>query len=61
MVDKPAYLAKQSEERTHNILMGSADYTIGFNDNKNSISFFMADKKPIERITPVLIQMIPKN
>ena len=45
MVDKPAYLAKQSEERTHNILMGSADYTIGFNDNKNSVSFFYGGKK----------------
>lgn len=45
MVDKPAYLAKQSEERTHNILMGSADYTIGFNDNKNSVSFFYGGQK----------------
>ena len=45
MVDKPAYLANQSEERTHNILMGSADYTIGFNDNKNSVSFFYGGQK----------------
>lgn len=45
IVDKPAYLAKQSEERTHNILMGSADYTIGFNDNKNSLSFFYGGQK----------------
>ncbi|WP_319500613.1 TonB-dependent receptor [uncultured Draconibacterium sp.] len=27
MVDGPAYLAKQSEERTHNVLMGGIDYT----------------------------------
>ncbi len=45
MVEKPAYLAKQSEERTHNILMGSADYTIGFNDDKNSLSFFYGGQK----------------
>ena len=45
IVEKPAYLAKQSEERTHNILMGSADYTIGFNENKNAISFFYGGQK----------------
>lgn len=45
MVDKPAYLAKQSEERTHNILMGSADYSISFNDNKNSLSIFYGGQK----------------
>lgn len=39
-VKKPAYLAKQSEERTHNVLMGSADYSISFNENKNSLSFY---------------------
>ncbi|WP_297094362.1 TonB-dependent receptor [uncultured Draconibacterium sp.] len=27
MIDGPAYLAKQSEERTHNVLMGGIDYT----------------------------------
>ncbi|MDO6490073.1 MULTISPECIES: TonB-dependent receptor [unclassified Cellulophaga] len=35
-VDKAAYLAKQSEERTHNVLMGSVDYQINFNEDKNS-------------------------
>ena len=45
MVEKPAYLAKQSEERTHHILMGSADYSIAFNDNKNSVSFFYGGQK----------------
>ena len=40
MVNKPAYLAQQSEERTHNILMGSVDYSINFNENKNSLSFY---------------------
>ncbi len=40
IVKKPAYLTKQSEERTHNVLMGSADYSISFNENKNSVSFY---------------------
>lgn len=40
IVKKPAYLAQQSEERTHNLLMGSADYSISFNENKNSLSFY---------------------
>ncbi|MEP0213672.1 MAG: TonB-dependent receptor [Cellulophaga sp.] len=35
-VDKAAHLAKQSEERTHNVLMGSVDYQINFNEDKNS-------------------------
>ncbi len=39
-VDKPAFQAQQSEERTHNILMGSADYSISFNENKNSLSIY---------------------
>ncbi|QOW10241.1 TonB-dependent receptor [Kaistella flava (ex Peng et al. 2021)] len=45
IVDKPAYLAKQSEERTHHILMGSADYSISFNDNKNSLSIYYGGQK----------------
>ncbi len=40
MVNKPAYLAQQSEERTHNILMGSIDYSISFKENKNSLSVY---------------------
>lgn len=35
-VNKAAHLAKQSEERTHNIIMGSLDYQINFNEDKNS-------------------------
>lgn len=45
MVEKAAYLAKQSEERTHNILMGSADYSFSFNDNKNSLSVYYGGQK----------------
>lgn len=42
MVDKPAYLAHQSEERTHNVLMGSADYQINFNNDNTSLITYMA-------------------
>ncbi len=35
MTDGPAYLAKQSEERTHNVLMGGLDYEIT-SDNYNT-------------------------
>lgn len=44
-VKKPAYLALQSEERTHNILMGSLDYSISFNGNKNSLSIYYGGQK----------------
>ena len=40
MVDGAAHLALQSEERTHNVWMASADYQINFNnDNTNLITF----------------------
>lgn len=40
MVDGAAHLALQSEERTHNVWMGSADYQINFNnDNTNLITY----------------------
>ena len=40
IVKKPAHLALQSEERTHNVLMGSVDYSISFNNYKNSLSIY---------------------
>ena len=36
MTDKPAFLTQQSEERTHNVWMGSADYQINFNEDNSS-------------------------
>ena len=42
MVDKPAYLTQQSEERTTNVLMGSADYQINFNNNNTSLITYAA-------------------
>ncbi len=40
IVDKPAHLAKQSEERTHNVLMGSLDYQLNFNEDKSSLIMY---------------------
>jgi outer membrane receptor for ferrienterochelin and colicins len=42
MTDKPAFLAQQSEERTHNVLMGGLDYQINFNSDNSSFIFYMA-------------------
>lgn len=40
--DEPAYLADQSEERTHDILMGGLDYSLDFDNNRTSLSSFLA-------------------
>jgi outer membrane receptor for ferrienterochelin and colicins len=41
MINKEAYLAQQSEERSYNILMGGIDYQINFNqDNSSFIAYF---------------------
>lgn len=43
-VKKAAYLALQSEERTHNIIMGSADYSIELNE-KNTLAIYYGGQK----------------
>lgn len=45
MVEKPAYLAQQSEERTHNVLMGSLDYQLNFNEDKSSLIFYYGTQR----------------
>lgn len=42
MVDKPAHLTQQSEERTHNVWMGSADYQLNFNQDRTSFITYAA-------------------
>lgn len=42
MVDGPAYLARQSEERTHDVLMGGADYEITSEDYRTSLVLYTA-------------------
>jgi outer membrane receptor for ferrienterochelin and colicins len=45
LVEGPAHLAQQSEERTHNVIMGSLDYQINFNDDRNSLSLYYGGQK----------------
>lgn len=42
MVNQPAYLRQQAEERKHRIWMGSADYQINFNEGKSSFILYTA-------------------
>ena len=42
MTDLPAHEAGQSEERTHNLVMGGIDYEIDFNDDNSSFIFYAA-------------------
>ncbi|GAB5417279.1 MAG: TonB-dependent receptor [Crocinitomicaceae bacterium] len=42
MVEGPAHLAQQSEERTHDVYIGSLDYQINFNDGKSSLILYTA-------------------
>jgi outer membrane receptor for ferrienterochelin and colicins len=42
MVEGPAHLALQSEERTHNILVGNIDYQIKFNGGNSSLQTYAA-------------------
>ncbi|WP_296383626.1 TonB-dependent receptor [Winogradskyella sp.] len=45
MVDSPAYLTQQSEERTHDVLLGSLDYQINFNNDNSSIITYFAGQQ----------------
>jgi len=42
MVDGAAHLAEQSEERTHDVFIGNADYQINFNEDKSSFITYFA-------------------
>jgi len=45
MVDLPAYLTLQSEERTHHVWMGSIDYQTFFNEKKNSLILYYGGQR----------------
>jgi outer membrane receptor for ferrienterochelin and colicins len=47
MVDGPAHKALQSEERNHNVLMGSLDYQINFNKNNSSLITYLGAQQTI--------------
>ncbi|MUP45214.1 TonB-dependent receptor [Gramella sp. BOM4] len=40
ITEGPAYLAAQSEKRTHNVFMGSLDYQVNFNDDQSSLILY---------------------
>ena len=42
MVDPPAHLAQQSEERTHKVFIGSLDYQANFNNDNSSFIAYLA-------------------
>ena len=42
MVNGPAHLALQSEERTHNVFMGGLDYQVNFNNDNSSFILYLA-------------------
>ncbi len=42
MVEGPAHLALQSEERDHNVLIGNIDYQINFNEDNTSLIAYTA-------------------
>jgi len=54
--DKPAFLTQQSEERTHDVWMGSVDYQINFNKDNSSFITYLAyqntDRKHYTGIQP---------
>ncbi len=45
LVDEPAHLALQSEERTHDVLMGSVDYQLNFNQDNSSLIAYLAGQR----------------
>ncbi|MDA9773698.1 TonB-dependent receptor [Saprospiraceae bacterium] len=42
LIDKPAFMTQQSEERTHNVWMASTDYQINFNNDNSSFIAYAA-------------------
>ena len=45
MVDDPAHMARQSEERTHYVFMGGLEYQINFNQENSSFIAYLAGQK----------------
>ncbi|MEN8202970.1 MAG: TonB-dependent receptor [Bacteroidota bacterium] len=45
MINEPAHMALQSEERTHYVLMGGLDYQINFNQENSSFIAYLAGQK----------------
>jgi outer membrane receptor for ferrienterochelin and colicins len=45
MTTKPAFLAQQSEERTHHVFMGGVDYQVNFNDDNSAFIAYFAGQQ----------------
>jgi outer membrane receptor for ferrienterochelin and colicins len=45
MVDRASYLNQQAEERTHDVIMGSLDYQINFNNDDSSLIAYFAGQQ----------------
>ncbi|MCP9234927.1 TonB-dependent receptor [Lewinella sp. JB7] len=45
MVDRPAHLTRQAEERTHRVMMGSLDYRVDFNDDRNALILYYGGQR----------------
>ncbi len=45
IVDLPAHEAEQSEERTHNVLMGNLDYQLNFNKNGSALILYYGGQR----------------
>jgi outer membrane receptor for ferrienterochelin and colicins len=53
LVEKPAYLAQQSEERDHHVLMGSLDYQINF-DKSSLILYYGGQRTDRDHYTGIV-------
>ncbi len=42
LINKPAHLTEQSEERTHNVFIGNIDYQLNFNESNSSFITYFA-------------------
>ena len=59
MVNGPAHLALQSEERTHNVFMGGLDYQVNFNnDNSSFIAYFAGQNTLRDHYTGIYPDMV---
>ena len=49
MVNLPPHLAAQSEERTHRVLLGNADYQVNFNRDNSSFISYLAGQQTLRQ------------
>lgn len=54
MTTRPAYLARQSEERTHYVLMGGLDYQLDINEQSSFIAYAAGQRTDRDHYTGIL-------